>query len=163
MLTRWDEPSFGQMIADRAAIPLCGKPNTTPLLHAYRVGEQRARRVAEELQHMLRRIGSDRSWSLPTDIVPAEIGNLGRDEVRLELDARHRNLLERIERTSSVIWKTLSRPNWWARLRGSVSVPAGSTTSSRSGHGRSRRSGLARSSTHTIYWMPGKCGFPHWA
>ncbi len=97
MLTKLSNPTVGEIIEDRSRMPLGAGPTTRSLVQAYRIGEQRAHSAANELQHVLRNLGTNPTWNLPTDLVPAEIGTRDRDDARMMLAERHQASIEQIE------------------------------------------------------------------
>jgi hypothetical protein len=98
MLTRFDNPTFGQMIAACAPLRMVGTPTTLSQLQAFRTAEEKALGAAAEMRQMMTSLGEDRPWQLPTTVVPAEIGMIDHEEIRPELQTRHQELLERIEK-----------------------------------------------------------------
>jgi hypothetical protein len=98
MLMRFEDPTFGEMIADRASFPKGGTPTTLSQLQAFRIAEQKALNAASEMRQMMTTLGVSSPWQLPTTVVPAEIATLSHDEARVELQARHQKILESIEK-----------------------------------------------------------------
>ena len=94
MLTKWDEPTLDAMIENQASLGLMASPNRTENLRAFRRAEQRVRSVAGQLQRMLRAVGYEASWELPTKVIGAEIGSYERQEAQEELRRWHQEFVE---------------------------------------------------------------------
>ena len=97
MLTRFDNPTFAQMLADRAPLGMVGTPSTLSQLQAFRAAEQKALDAAAEIQQMTKTLGVDRQWQLPATVISAKYATIDHEEGRQGLQARHQKNLESIE------------------------------------------------------------------
>ena len=96
MISRFENRTIEDLIADQARMSLGGGSTTTSLVRAYRDGSDGLRRVDNQLQDVVRQVGHEPTWHTPDDVVPAEIGAVDRDQARELLREKHRSAVKRL-------------------------------------------------------------------
>jgi hypothetical protein len=94
MLTKWDEPTIRDMVADQARLKMFGSPAVGCQVQKYREAQVRLRNTAAELQQMLGELGYCRQWRLPQNAVLADVGAMDLDDARYDLGRRHQELID---------------------------------------------------------------------
>lgn len=96
-LSKWDNPTFGEMIAHEANFRLPGSPDKAKQLQAFRDSEERVICMSEDLKRMLQELGHEADWNMTPVPVSAEISGMEHEVLQQTLFNRNSELIENVE------------------------------------------------------------------